>query len=101
MSWMALMELLPIYMTCSVGGTDTVALRTVSFKFWFWTDVIEVLLLRELLRQSDISVEEHKTRKTDNIRILINHNRTMVQRKTSFKYISHVIHSTYDKMDSH
>ena len=55
-SWMALMELLPIYMTCSVGGTDTVALRTVSFKFWFWTDVIEVLLLRELLRQSDISL---------------------------------------------
>jgi hypothetical protein len=37
----------------------------------------------------------------DKIFILINHNRTMVQRKTSFKYISHIIHSTHDKMDTH
>ena len=53
---MALTELLPIYMTFSVGGTDTVALRTVSFKFWFCTDAVEVLLLRELLGQSDITL---------------------------------------------
>ena len=39
----------------------------------------------------------------DKIFILINHNRTMVQRKTAFKYISHIIIilSTLDKMDSH
>ena len=53
---MALTELLLIDMTFSVGGTDTLALRTASFKFWFWTDAMEVLLLRELLRQSDISL---------------------------------------------
>ena len=42
-----------------------------------------------------------KCARQDKIFILMNHNRTMVQRKTSFTYNSHIMHSTHDKMDSH
>ena len=42
-----------------------------------------------------------KLTRQDKIFILINHYRTRIQRKTSVKYISHIIHSTHEKMDSH
>ena len=48
------------------------------------------------LESSPVFGRQDKTRQ-DKIFILINHNRTMVQRKTSFKYIWHIIHSTHDK----
>jgi hypothetical protein len=47
-----------------------------------------ISLLRTLWRQKTI-------RRQDKIFILINHNRTMVQRKTSFKYISHKLYRVY------
>jgi len=96
---------------CCIGNYCTIGTKANVFNHLLtqsiWCHNVDYYMYLLILRHqprclgtSMLILSQFKTRQ-DKIFILINHNRTMVQRKTSFKYISHIIHSTHDKMDSH